>query len=125
MLSLLRPYLATFALVLFIGCGADTRSQDKSGRTIDYELFASTHELRAQDFDSLSQLGADGTLRFDRPPAVLEGIQAGEVLLTGISKKTPQGLLRVILAIDKQASGALVLHTASAPLQLAFKKLHA
>ena len=68
---------------------------------------------------------ADGTLRFDKPTAALEALQVGQVVLAGISPTTPQGLLRVVLRVTPEDSGALTVRTAAAPLQVAFKRLHA
>jgi len=47
------------------------------------------------------------------------------VILTGISPVTPHGLLRVVLAVEESEDDGLLLRTAAAPLQLAFRKLHA
>lgn len=85
------------------------------------EPFPTTVQLPPADVGAIvSDVG--GVLRFDRPPAALAGVQIGHVLVGGVGPQTPSGLLRVVLAIEQDGS-ALVLRTAQAPIQLAYRKL--
>ncbi len=111
--------------LLVAGCGSDPAAPSEQVRQIDYELFPSTHQLSASDAASISEVAEDGTLRFKTVPAALAELKVGEVVLSGISETTPYGLLRVVLAIEQSDTDALVLRTAAAPLQVAFRKLHA
>ncbi len=87
-----------------------------------YELFESTIRLTEADLAQITTADADGTIAFASQPLALADVDVGAVLLGGISAKTPNGLLRVVTAVDR--TGGLVLRTASAPLELAFRKLH-
>lgn len=109
-----------------LGCGdQQVPAESQPVRDIDYELFPSTHELSVADVASLSDVEPDGTLRFEQRPEALAEVRVGEVLLSGVTKSTPHGLLRVVLEIQQEEDGALVLRTGAAPLQLAFRRLHA
>jgi hypothetical protein len=85
--------------------------------------FPTTVELGTGDLGSL-QSDPDGTLTFATPPASLANVQVGTILVGGVSSSTPAGLLRAVLAVDR-SGGQLVLRTGQAPIQLAYKKLHA
>ncbi len=126
--GLIRAALAA-GLLGALGNAACSSAADpepsRSVRSIDYELFASTRQLTAAETDALSANDSDGTLRFDAPPDSLDGVAEGDVILCGISPKTPDGLLRLVLEVTRDSDGGLVLRTAAAPLQLAFRKLHA
>ncbi len=116
---------ALFGLALTCGCGSAGKPEPAPVRSIDYELFPSTRQLSNSELAALSEMKEDGTLRFDEPSAELGALEVGEVLLAGISETTPQGLLRVVLSATTEESGALSVRTAAAPLQLAFRRLHA
>src|SRR5260221_9610388 len=116
---------AVFGLALTCGCGSADKPEPAPVRSIDYELFPSTRQLSNSELAALSEMKEDGTLRFDEPSAELGALEVGEVLLAGISETTPQGLLRVVLSATTEESGALSVRTAAAPLQLAFRRLHA
>jgi len=110
--------------LLCASCSSDPAPSEQR-REIEYELFPSTHRLTAEETSAISEVAADGTLRFRTIPSALADLELGDVILAGISKQTPLGLLRVVLAIDRDSSGAMVLGTAAAPLQAAFRSLHA
>ena len=94
------------------------------GERIEAELFESTRQLGEGDLALLTSVDETGTLTFSSAPPGLEGVAPGDVILAGISPTTPAGLLRVVGAVER-SSGRLVLRTVAAPLQVAFKKLHA
>lgn len=98
---------------------ADAGSKDR----IEYELGPRTVQLSAADLAALED-GADvsKTLRFE--PSVGARFKRGDVLLAGVSEKTPRGLLRVVSGVTPAGDVTLV-ETELAPLQLAFSKLHA
>ena len=121
-LSLVGVALASLTL---LGCSSEAEPAQPRVRTIDYELFPSTHELSEQDLERLSRLEPDGTVELSALPASLAELQLGDVLLAGVTKATPEGLLRVVLDIKELEDGAVVLRTAAAPLQMAFRRLHA
>jgi len=116
---------ALLASSICFGCSSDSQPEQESVRKIDYELFPSTHQLNGRDLTLLSRLEPDGTLVLDSLPPSLAKLAVGEVLLAGVTQQTPQGLLRVVLDIAPQDDGTVVLRTAAAPLQMAFRRLHA
>lgn len=124
LLALAAP--AFVVLTAGAGCG----SSDSDGGSapaqneIEFDPFPTTHILKGEEMTSLTGTPDDGSLTFTAPSPAVQALTVGDVLVTGISDKTPGGLLRVVLAVDHDASGALVLTTAAAPLQLAFRKLH-
>jgi hypothetical protein len=79
--------------------------------------------LDADAMQALSAYDEDGTLHFSGTPPVLEGIQPPEVVIGGVSPASPGGFLRFVTSTGSDAGG-LVLHTAQAPIQMAFQKLH-
>ncbi len=86
------------------------------------EAFPTTVELPGGDVASVeSDVG--GVLRFNPAPAALAAVQVGSVIVGGVGPNTPAGLLRVVLAVERDGE-VLVLKTAQAPIQLAYKKLH-
>ncbi len=84
--------------------------------------FPSTTELRSTDLGSLADAG-DGTLRFDPAPSSLDDVAVGKVIVAGVSPSTPAGLLRLVLAVERNGT-ELVLRTGQAPIQLAYSKLN-
>jgi hypothetical protein len=85
--------------------------------------FPSTMELASSDLGSLAPDPGDGTLTFDAAPPSLDGVAVGNVIVAGVSPSTPAGLLRAVLAVERNGS-QLVLRTGQAPIQLAYSKLH-
>ncbi len=121
-----RLELLTVLGVLAVGCS----SSDGSGMPppppqdeITALPFPTTVQLATADLGSL-QSDPDGTLTFAAPPPSVANVQVGSILVAGVSSATPVGLLRAVLAVDR-SDGHLVLRTAQAPIQLAYKKLHA
>ncbi|HVJ91844.1 MAG TPA: hypothetical protein VM580_18720 [Labilithrix sp.] len=125
---LARAFFPSFVLacVLGAGCGGSNDNGAPSNRPdeIEYELFSSTRVLRDNDLASLAMADDRGMLVFASEPSDLASVEVGDVLLGGLSEKTPAGLLRVVTSVER-TDGGLVLSTAAAPLQVAFRKLHA
>ena len=122
-----RIGVGSLALLSLIGssCGSSEPAASGAVRAIEYELFPSTHELSLAATAAISEVAEDGTVRFSGVPAELTEVAVGDVILARTSATTPRGLLRVVLEIDASAAEGLVLRTAAAPVQLAFRKLHA
>ncbi len=91
----------------------------------EYEavLFDTTKTVGDGALAKLIEVKEDGTYRFSGTPDDLKDITAKNVIVGGVSEKTPYGLLRLVTGVETD-SGDLVLHTVPAPIQLAFKKLH-
>lgn len=73
---------------------------------------------------------SEGTLTWAYPspsevPAALRSLKAGDVLVGGISRLTPQGLLRKVLSVDIANPATFVVSTAPAALSSAFTTLTA
>ena len=98
------------------GSCADTCEQ------LTADPFPTTTELATADLAAIES-DEGGVIRFTAAPASLAGVDVGTVLVGGVGPKTPAGLLRVVLAVEHDGD-ALVLRTAQAPIQLAYKKLH-
>jgi hypothetical protein len=113
--------------LVVVGCGSSDGSHNPPPPPPPDEItavpFPTTVELGAGDLGSL-QSSPDGTLTFATPPASLANVQVGSILVAPASASTPVGLLRAVLAVDR-SNGQLVLRTGQAPIQLAYKKLHA
>ena len=123
--SSLRILFLFLLCAVCTSCGSDPAAAPETVREISYELFPSTHELGASDALRITELSPDGRIRFAELPATLAQVEPGDVLLAGISQATPAGLLRIVLAVEQDDAGHPVLRTAAAPLQAAFRKLHA
>lgn len=104
--------------VLAAACG-----DDEGGDEITAIPFPTTIELSAEDLASLESAGDDGSLVFDPAPASLADVEVGRILVGGVSDETPAGLLRAVLAVERDGD-RLTLGTAVAPIQLAYRKLH-
>ncbi|MDF3065012.1 MAG: hypothetical protein K0R38_613 [Polyangiaceae bacterium] len=89
---------------------------------IDFVLGPNTKQLSDADLAAL-QPGADTsqTLTFDA--SVGSKFSRGDVLLAGVSRNTPRGLLRVVTGTT-QVGDLVEVETEQAPLQLAFQKLN-
>lgn len=117
------------ALVLGIsaaggGCSSDPAAA-APGDSIRYELFDWTRELTPETLAAIANVSAeDGSIRFRGSPAQLDGLARGDILVTGLHDTTPKGLLRQVLEV-KTDGGDTVVMTQPAPIQLAFKTLHA
>ncbi len=85
--------------------------------------FPSTVELRGTELASLAADPGDGTLTFAVAPASLANVAVGQVIVAGVSASTPAGLLRVVIAVERNGQ-QLTLRTMQAPIQLAYASLH-
>ncbi|MBX3225020.1 MAG: hypothetical protein KF795_31170 [Labilithrix sp.] len=115
--------LAVAGAVFCQGCSDDPAAKGPKDE-IEAILFPSTKLLSPEDLAALEPDAGDGRLVFRRTPAMIEGVEPGAILVGGPSAATPNGLLRVVVGVEKRGEG-LALETAIAPPQLAFKKLHA
>jgi hypothetical protein len=113
------PALVLVCCALGAACGS---SSADAGDELDYELFFSTRTLKEADFAALESSDDAGTLVFSSESPALSGVDVGAVLLAGATPKTPNGLLRVVTGVERGPK--LVVHTAAAPLEAAFKRLH-
>lgn len=104
-------------------CGGSGCSSDETDDEIIAVPFPSTVELSTEDLGTLEEDPGDGTLIFADAPASLDAVKVGTVLVAGVSPATPVGLLRAVLAVEREGP-RLTLRTAQAPIQLAYKKLH-
>lgn len=117
--------------LLAIACLAPACSSDSSDDPstaprgeLTYEVFPWTRELTADTLASADVSANDGTVRFRGAPAQVQGLKQGDVLLAGVSPTTPRGLLRMVLEA-RDEGGDVVVTTRPAPIQAAFRTLHA
>jgi hypothetical protein len=85
--------------------------------------FPTTKELGSGDLGSLEPDPGDGTLHFTTAPASLADVAVGNILVAGVAPGTPRGLLRAVLAVERDGD-SLTLRTGQAPIQLAYRRLH-
>jgi hypothetical protein len=117
--------LAGVVLCLFAcddsSAGANSAAKDE----IEAVPFPSTIELDADGLADLDRSEDDGTVHFAKVPPALKDVRVGKILVAGVGKHTPAGLLRAVLSVEHDDDGGLTLRTAQVPIQLAYKKLHA
>jgi hypothetical protein len=65
---------------------------------------------------------SDGTLRFEGTPEELTQLAYKNVLLAGVTDKTPYGFVRMVTSVET-TTDELAVHTVPAPIQFAFRKL--
>jgi hypothetical protein len=116
-------------VVLIAACGSDDEAPKQptpapAADEISYELFASTKQLSEADLALVTNIEPAGRITFASEPPGLAGVAEGTIFLGGITPKTPHGLLRFVTGVDR-SNGGFALETTAAPLQAAFKKLHA
>ncbi len=124
---LLLSGLVLVAAAAGAGCSSEEAPENAPAQDADvleYELFASTRQLGDADLALLTSSDETGVLSFSAEPPALAGVAPGQVILAPASAKTPAGLLRVVLSVERGTTSAFVLRTAAAPLQVAFRKLH-
>jgi hypothetical protein len=88
------------------------------------ELFSTTRVIDDQVLGALIEVTDDGTYHFSGTPAGATAVAADDVIIGGVSDKTPYGFLRYVTSVETAANGDLLLHTVPAPVQMAFRKLH-
>jgi len=93
------------------------------GARLDYELFENTRVMDADALAALAQVSEDQTLlTFSRSSEWLESLRTPNVILAGVSARTPGGLLRKVTSVERD--GALVVvHTEPATVFHAFRRL--
>ncbi len=120
--SLLTPL--TTGAVLALCLSACSGTDDAQGPTdrFELELFDSTRLLDATAAKALVAVEADGTLRFQRTPA-LEGELRRQVLVIPPTAALPFGSIRFIGDVQ-EAGDELLLSSIAVPPQIAFRRLH-
>src|SRR5690349_6030907 len=114
--------LATLRLasvaVFLTACGDDSGGDAKSAAKDEIETvpFPTTVELDKDGLADLDRSDDDGTVHFASVPPALKDVRAGKILVAGVGKHTPAGLLRAVLAVEHDDDGGLTLRTAQVPL---------
>lgn len=86
------------------------------------ELFPTTKVM--ESMSSREIVGVDtATVTFAANSETAQNLKVNDVLMTGVTEKTPYGLLRMVTAIDTSGE-TVVVHTKDCPIEYAFKKLH-
>lgn len=114
----------TIILTLVTACG-EPHSEKPNENADEYEaeLFSNTRLLDEDTLANLDRVRDNGELTFRGVPKALKDISEGAVVLAPAHENAPSGLLRFVTGVD-EADGDLVLSTAQAPIQVAFRKLH-
>jgi len=121
--SLLARLVALLVLAGLFGCSGASAPPGPRDE-VSYEVFPNTIVLEKGDLGSLAPETTAGRLVFDPAPKALDGVTRGRVLVAPRSTTAPKGLLRIVVAASRSGQ-RLTLDTVDAPLQLAFRKLHA
>jgi len=79
---------------------------------------AATVVLSGAALAALSQVRTDGSLVFTKPPAQVSNLRAGNVVVAGVSRATPGGLLDQVTSVSS-AAGAVTVDTKPAALDQA------
>ncbi|MGA9523141.1 MAG: hypothetical protein WBV82_16865 [Myxococcaceae bacterium] len=124
----LRMRLARVVALLLVlaaaGCsGKESAPPSPPPDELEATPFPTTIMLSGADLAGIEAL-PDGKLVFAAPPASMRDIAVGRVIVAGQSPRTPLGLLRIVTKVARDGD-AVMLDTANAPIQLAFRKLHA
>jgi hypothetical protein len=106
-------------------CGGDGEDGAADGTSrLEAEAFDNTTILDADELAAILRVEADGTIVFESLPPSLAGLERLNVLVAGMSEATPQGLLRLVTAVETGADVTRV-RTVPAPIQVAFRRLDA
>ncbi len=90
--------------------------------TIEFVLGPRTKQLDERAIAALS-MGADTSQTLSFESSVGSGFARGDILMAGVTPKTPRGLLRLVRDVKTDGATTTV-DTMLVPLQLAFKKLN-
>lgn len=102
----LRALISSALLIPTAGCGDDVPAGPPPPR-LEYELFETTKELDADTLAALASIAPDRTsVTFSRSTPLLDALAPNDVLLSGATDATPEGLLVQVVSIDR--SGATV-----------------
>jgi len=123
------PLAFCFVLAVF-GCGSDEpRSEppptSSPGITGSAVLTDEARVLDEAALRALSRVRPDGEqveLTFSESSPILDEVEAGDVLILGVSDQTPHGALLEVESVDQQGA-ELVLQTRPAELGAAFEQL--
>lgn len=131
-----RPLLAPVVVAL-LGCGgdddaaarpdgdagADSDASTEPGGRVDYELFDNTRTIDDDALEALLEVSDDQSLlTFGRDTDWLQSLQPPNVILAGVSERTPGGLLRKVTSVERDGERVLV-HTEPATVFHAFRRL--
>src|SRR6187399_1939678 len=121
----MRKLLPVLALASGIASCASDEAAPAASSPLRYELFPWTRELDPGTLAAVRDVGLDdGVVRFRGSPPQLAGLKPGDIVLAGRSQATPSGLLRQVVEVQSDDQGT-VLRCKPAPIQLAFRTLHA
>lgn len=125
-LAALRRLALVFLLTFVAACSDSPPAPapaDSARDTIDFVLGPRTKQLDERAIAALA-MGADTSQTLTFESSVGREFARGDVLMAGVTPKTPRGLLRLVREV-KTEGGSTSVDTMLVPLQLAFKKLDA
>ncbi len=110
-------------LVSLAHCDSNTPPSDPQPSFSGHAVLAPRAKaLDARGLAALASANLDGRLVFSTTSPVLDQVLPGDVLIVGVSRATPSGALRRIVAVRASAPG-LTLETVPARLEEAFEEL--
>lgn len=118
--------LSCFAIAA-TACGSGSSSEPSGGSKSHFSgsavLTDAARVLDAPGLQALTSATADGELSFSEESPVLSTLDAGNVLIVGVSDATPQGALVVVDSVASE-DGGVILTSHPAALDEAFEELH-
>ncbi len=123
MRSLLFVLLTAIAVVVGPACGSSDEGRPSDFDLVEADPFPSTAILSSESAALVESATPDGRVRFRTAPPELANVGPGTVFVAGASDAAPAGLIRVVLAAERQGD-ALELRTLPAMPQLAYRRLH-
>jgi hypothetical protein len=122
MRGLVHLVIVVAALAVVSACGGGGKAPP--GPELDYTLFETTKALDAETLAAISSISDDRkTLIFSTSTPLLDALKPKDVLLSGLTDKTPEGLLAQVDALEQTADG-VVIHAEPTTVFHAFRKLH-
>ncbi len=128
-MSIARHALVVFVALLIVGCGSDdadggpgSNTARVSGRAVLADRAKVLDEAELRALSSVLRRGELVELVFSTTSPMLKEVVAGDVLILGISKLTPDGALLTVETVTAQGE-RLVAQTRPAALVSAFKEL--
>ena len=98
--------LSSLAFPLLLGCQKDENSINEYNRTKNSQIYENTFILSQEILDKISSVG-DNSISFSEQTSKY-GIKKGDILIGGISKQTPEGILKEVTGISADKKQILV-----------------
>jgi len=114
-------YLLLLFIIFIAGCGGGSGGGNTA--TGGAVIPATTKVLDSGTIAKLASTSADmSTLNFSEKSSQLATVKPGDVIASGITEKTPQGMLRKVTGLQQKSDGTTTMMTAPAALEEAVQE---